>query len=310
MRRTWLAFFTVVAAWGSSYLFIRLSLSSFTPFGLVAIRCAIASAICLGLALLRRERLPHGQQVARFALVGVLLMSGSNTLTAFAQRTVASGVTGVVHSLGSVWLASLGALGLWDPAAPRTPRDAWWGVAGGVLGVALLLWPDRGGVQADSLGIAALLLATFFFAGGSLVQKRAQALRPAGLFAQISVQMAGGAIVSSALAVLTGIGFVHAPVTPTSFGALLVLSTFASVGGFVAYAMVVRDWPAVRAGSFGVVNPLVSVLLGVVLLDEPLTARMLSGMAVILVSVVWVQRRALAAAAPSVAAPLAGAGEG
>ncbi len=289
MRRTWFAFFTVVAAWGSSYLFIRLALGSFTPFGLVAIRCVVASMICLAMARLRGDVFPRGWQLARFALVGVLLMSGSNALTAFAQRTVASGITGVVHSLGSVWLAALGSLGWWDPAAPRTPVRAWWGVAGGVLGVALLLWPDREGVHADAWGIAALLVATFFFAGGSLVQKRAQSLRPVGLFAQICVQMAAGSAAAASLALLSGVGFVHAQVTVSSLSAMVVLSTVASVGGFVAYAMVVRDWPAARAGSFGVVNPLVSVLLGVALLNEPLTARMLSGMAVILVSVVWVQ---------------------
>ncbi len=42
-------------------------------------------------------------------------------LTAFAQRTVSSGIAGVVHSLGSVWLAALGSLGAFGAGVPKTP---------------------------------------------------------------------------------------------------------------------------------------------------------------------------------------------
>jgi drug/metabolite transporter (DMT)-like permease len=77
----------------------------------------------------------------------------------------------------------------------------------------------------------------------------------------------------------------------TSFGAMSFLVCVSSVAGFVAYAVVLRDWPAARAGSFGVVNPLVSVLLGVVVLHEALTPRMVGGMIVTLASVTWVQRQ-------------------
>ncbi len=286
-RRVWFAFFTVIAAWGTSYLFIRLAISSFTPFGLVSTRFGVAAVLCAVVARVRGERLPPLGQASRFAAVGMLMMSGSNGLTAFAQKTVASGITGVVHALGSVWLAALGALGLWGP---RTPGRAWWGVAGGVLGVGLLLWPEPGHARADPLGVLALLCATLVFAFASLLQRRAQAEGATGLFAQLSVQMFAGSATSAALAVLTGVGFVHGPLTPTSLGAVGFLTFVSSIAGFAGYAVVLREWPAARAGSFAVLNPLVSVLLGVLVLDEPLTVRMVLGMAVTLLSVGWVQR--------------------
>ena len=109
-RRTWVAFFGVIGAWGSSYLFIRQALVTFTPFGLVATRFGVAAVLCAGVALLRKERFPTGAQFVALAVVGVMMMSGSNALTAWAQRTVSSGLAGVLHSLGSVWLAALGSL--------------------------------------------------------------------------------------------------------------------------------------------------------------------------------------------------------
>ena len=173
-RRVWLAFFTVIIAWGASYLFIRLAISSFTPFGLVATRCGLAALICASLAVVQREPMPSASRLARFALVGVLMMSGSNALTSFAQKTVGSGVTGVVHSLGSVWLAAMGSFGWWGPSSARTPVRAWFGVVGGVTGVLVLLWPTDDGARVETTGFAALVLATLVFAVATLIQKRAQ----------------------------------------------------------------------------------------------------------------------------------------
>lgn len=286
--RTWLAFFTVIAAWGSSYLFIRLAVASFTPVGLVMTRFGLAAVLCALLAVGRNERFPAGKVALRYALVGMMMMTGSNALTAWAQRSVSSGLTGVMHSLGSVWLAALGSLGAFGAGVPRTPARAWWGVVGGVLGVALLLWPADGQVRADPLGIGALLLSTFIFGVATVLQRRTQAVDHSGLFAQLAVQMAGGAALAGLLVLRFGV--LHAPITPTSGAAIAVLTVFPSVVGFAAFAVVLKEWPPARAGSFGVVNPVVAVLLGVLVLDEPITLQMIGGAVVTLGAVAWVQR--------------------
>ncbi len=285
--RAWLAFITVIATWGSSYLFIRLAVASFTPFGLVLTRFSVAAAVCAAIAMMRGETFPRGKTALRFAIAGMMMMTGSNALTAFAQQTVSSGITGVMHSLSSVWLAALGSLGAFGAEGGAAPRRTWWGVVGGVCGVVLLLWPSTGQAQTGLQGIAALLLATFLFAGASVLQRRTQSAH-IGLFAQLATQMSGGAALAGIFSVYSGV--LHAPLTPTSGAAIVVLSLFASVVGFAAFTVVLRDWPPARAGSFAVVNPLVAVLLGVVILDEPFTFRMILGGSVTLFAVAWVQR--------------------
>ncbi len=284
--RTWLAFFTVIGAWGSSYLFIRLAVTSFTPVGLVATRFGIAAVLCAVIAKVRGETFPRGVVALRFAAVGLLMMSGSNALTAWAQQTVSSGIAGVVHSMSSIWLAGLASLGAFGPSL-QTPRRTWFGIVLGVVGVAVMLWPRDGQARAETLGVLALLAATSIFAGASVLQRRTQALHQTGLFGQLAVQMAGGASLAGVLSVV--FGALHAPLTATSIGAITTLTLVASVGGFAAYAIVLRDWPPARAGSFTVVNPVVAVLLGVVVLDEPLTLRTLLGAGITLGAVAWVQ---------------------
>lgn len=279
--RVWLAFAAVIAAWGSSYLFIRLAIGSLNPFGLVASRFCMASLLCAGIAVWRRESFPRGTELRRNALLGVMLMSGSNALTAFAQATVASGVTAVVHSLSAVWLAALG--------KERLARSVWLGVIGGVAGVAVLLWP--GEARVDLKGAAALVTAGWIFTFATLLQRR-WAMQPAraGMFAGLSVQMMTGGLVSTTITLL-GPGYLHAPLTAASLAGLAWLTVVSSLGGFAGYAIVLRHWPAARAGSFAVLTPVLSVLLGVALLDEPFTVRTAAGVGFTLASVAWVQTR-------------------
>lgn len=279
--RVWLAFAAVIVAWGSSYLFIRLAIESFRPFGLVATRFCIASLLCAGIAVLRKETFPKGVELRRNALLGVMLMSGSNALTAFAQATVASGITAVVHSLSAVWLAALG--------KERLARTVWLGVIGGVAGVAVLLWPGK--TRVDLLGAGALVTAGWIFTFATLLQRR-WSVQPAhgGMFAGLSVQMMTGGLVSTAIT-LAGPGYLHAPMTLAAFAGLAWLTVVSSLGGFAGYAIVLKHWPTARAGSFAVLTPVVSVLLGVTLLEEPFTVRAAAGVGITLASVAWVQTR-------------------
>jgi drug/metabolite transporter (DMT)-like permease len=284
--RTWLAFLGVIVAWGSSYLFIRISVTSFTPVGLVATRFGIAAVLCVVIARLRGETFPRGVVAWRFAAVGILMMAGSNSLTAYAQQTVSSGIAGVVHSLSSIWLAALASFGAFGPSV-KTPARAWLGIVLGVVGVAVMLWPNEHQARAETLGVLALLTATLTFAGASVLQRRTQALNQSGLFGQLATQMAGGASVAFLFSLFFGV--LHAPLTSTSLAAIATLTCVASVGGFAAYAIVLRDWPPARAGSFAVVNPVVAVLLGVLVMKEPLTPRTMLGATMTLGAVAWVQ---------------------
>jgi drug/metabolite transporter (DMT)-like permease len=286
--RVWLAFGTVVAAWGSSYLFIRLAVTSFTPTGMVLTRFGLASLMCAGLAVVRGETFPKGIVALRFVAVGMMMMAGSNSLTGYAQQTVSSGIAGVMHSFSSVWLAALGRFGAFGATVPRTPPRAWWGIGGGVFGVVLFLWPEPAQARAETVGLAALLLATFLFTGATVLQRRTQALSASGLFSQLALQMAGGSGLAGAMSWYFGV--THAPLSSVSVGAMVVLTLFASVAGFAAFAVVLKAWPPARVGTLGVLNPVVAMALGVLALNEPLSVRKVSGALVTLGAVAFVQR--------------------
>jgi uncharacterized membrane protein/heme-degrading monooxygenase HmoA len=72
-------------------------------------------------------------------------------------------------------------------------------------------------------------------------------------------------------------------------GAIAYLVVFGSIVGYSAYAYALRHASATIVGTYAYVNPVIAVLLGWLLLKEPVSARTFAAMGLILGAVVWIQ---------------------
>jgi drug/metabolite transporter (DMT)-like permease len=103
-----------------------------------------------------------------------------------------------------------------------------------------------------------------------------------------SIQMiVGGAVVAlfgSALG-----EWRHWHLTSKGVGAIAYLVVFGSILGYSAYSYALKHASATIVGTYAYVNPVIAVLLGWLLLHEPISARTVVAMSLILVAVVWIQ---------------------
>jgi drug/metabolite transporter (DMT)-like permease len=76
-----------------------------------------------------------------------------------------------------------------------------------------------------------------------------------------------------------------------SIAAWLYLVTFGSVIGYTAYSWLLRHAPLGTVSTYAYVNPVVAIVLGVVFLDEVVTAQILVGAAIVVAAVAVVVRR-------------------
>jgi Permeases of the drug/metabolite transporter (DMT) superfamily len=67
------------------------------------------------------------------------------------------------------------------------------------------------------------------------------------------------------------------------------LVAIGSIVGYTAFGYALENGSAAVVGTYAYVNPVVAVLLGWLVLHEPITGRMLAAMALILGSVLWIQ---------------------
>jgi drug/metabolite transporter (DMT)-like permease len=76
-----------------------------------------------------------------------------------------------------------------------------------------------------------------------------------------------------------------AAASPRAWGGVGYLVIFGSLVGFTAFAYCLNELPASTVGTYAYVNPAVAVLLGWLVLAEPLTRGLLAGGALIVVAV-------------------------
>jgi drug/metabolite transporter (DMT)-like permease len=277
-----LAFASVYLAWGSTYLAIRVGVAHTPPTVLAGLRFLLAGGgMLLALAATGRLAPTSGRELRAIGIMAVLMLLGGNGLVVWAEQSVPSGLAALLVATVPLWMAGLAAL---PPARERLPPAAVAGVGLGFLGVAVLVRPDVGG-GGDLWHALALVLASFSWSCGSIYA------RHAGIKADpITVtawEMFFAGLLFLALGTVTG-GVWQAQLDATGIAAIIYLVTIGSWVGFTAYIWLLAHVPAAKAATYAYVNPVIALLLGWWLLDEPITPAIVAGSSIVVVAVALV----------------------
>lgn len=273
----WSALGTIYLIWGSTYLAIRVAVDTLPPFLMASVRFLVAGGILYGLTALRGSPRPTLRQWRATAVVGGALILGGNGGVVWAEQTVPSGLAALVIAIVPLFMVLLDRVFLGRGIAPV----AWVGVLAGLAGVALLIGPsDSGGV--DWLGAAVLVGAALSWSAGSVYATRTD-LPPDTLRVTGMEMLAGGALLGVAGLAAGELGRAHPEeFSSSSLLALGYLIVFGSLVAFSAYVFLLRVERTSVVATYAYVNPAVAVLLGWLILSEPVTLRtLLSGVIII-----------------------------
>jgi drug/metabolite transporter (DMT)-like permease len=276
--KVWAALAVVYIVWGSTYLGILYAIDSIPVFLSMGIRFVLAGGL-LYLWAVRRgdvtgDRVGRRQWLAAL-VVGGLLFVGGNSLVAWSETRVDTGIAALLIAAVPLWMA------LFDRAAngERLSRSALIGLLVGFGGVALLAWPS-GPSRIDALGAGALLVSGAAWAAGSLLA-RGSPLPRRPLVSSGMQMFAGGVLlmlVAGASGELTEVGHVSL----TSVLAMVYLIAIGSWLAFSAYSWLLQVAPMSVVSTYAYVNPVVAVFLGWAVLSEPLSVRTVAAGVVIL----------------------------
>ena len=282
------AFAIVYLVWGSTYLAIRFALETLPPFSMAAARFLVAGgAMYVFARVVGGAAAPTRAEWKTTAIVGVLLLVFGNGLVVWSELRVPSGMAALV--VGVVPCCTV----LVDWLRPHGTRPGGRVVMGLVLGLAglfVLIGPDliMGGGRADYVGVAALIIASFTWSLGSVYSRHAPMPRSPVL--ATAMEMLAASVGLAILALLHGDFTTHAGATISwvSIAGWLYLVVFGSIVAFTAYVWLLQVSTPARVSTYAYVNPVVAVLLGFAIADEPLTTRMLVAAAVIVSGVVLI----------------------
>ncbi|MGA7615164.1 MAG: EamA family transporter [Thermoanaerobaculia bacterium] len=286
----YVAFGVVCTVWGTTYLAIRVAIETLPTFLFPGLRFTIAGVILLAICLARGEKLPpRMSDWANLALIGVLMVGAGNVAVVWAEHWVTSGFAALLVATSPFWMATLEAL---RPTGERLTRRKTTGLLLGFAGVLILVAPS---ILPSSfrpmflLGVIVLQLGTIGWDIGSIRSKYHAISAPALVSA--AVQMISGGVVVS----LIGLALGEAPqfhFSGRTLAAFLYLVVFGSILAYAAYVYALSKLPTSTVLLHAYVNPAVAVVVGWLILDEPLGWNAILAMLVIFSGVALVQRSA------------------
>jgi drug/metabolite transporter (DMT)-like permease len=286
-RRALLAYLIVCIAWGSTYIAIRVAVQSLPPFVMAGTRFLIAGAILAAWVFWKGLPWPDGVRgIAHVAACGVLFFLLGNGLVVWALQFMPSGTASIFVVAVGIWTAVFDALVPGGPGriTPRVGVGLLMAFAGSVLLVGTSVTQL---LHADLRGPIALTVASMAWAMGTVLMKRRPS--PANPFANATVQMIGGGATLLFAGLLMGEAATSVAPTREGIAAFVYLILFGSLAGFGAYAYALHYMSPTAMGTYAYVNPVVAVILGRLLLDEPISVRVILAMALMIGAAVLVQ---------------------
>lgn len=278
----------VYVVWGSTYLAIRVMVRSIPPLFGAGARFILAGFI-LGLwILVRRGVAAFGvsrEQMANAVAIGLLILFGGIGLVTVAEQFVPSALTALLIASIPLWVVLL-RLGHGEQVARRTIIS----VVLGFAGLALLLLPEERAEAADWGPTLLVVVAAGSTAIGSFYSNRWDV--PSNTLVATVIEMLAAGIALIVAAAVTGeLGDASViDVSSSSLIAFAYLVTFGSLLAYNAFVWLLDNAPVSLVSTYAYVNPVIALILGVLLLNEDVSALMSLGAVAIVVSVVAVVR--------------------
>jgi drug/metabolite transporter (DMT)-like permease len=286
---TVVAFGLVYVLWGSTYLAIRIAVEHLSPPTMGALRFITAGLLMLGFRAAGGHRIRVGpRDLLRLAIIGFLLLVSSNVVMGWGETYIATGLAALLLAITPLWLVILDRVSL---GSERLSPRGIAGIALGLAGVGVLLWPDvagHAGFGARQLfGALLVLCASVSWASGSILSKHWQ--MPIDPYAASGWQMLFGGAISGSLAL--AMGNLHrtaftGPGAARSLWAVGYLVVAGSLVGFTAYVWLLKNVPIAKVATYAYVNPIIALLLGYFFHNERMDGYMLAGAVVVIISVI------------------------
>lgn len=282
--------------WGSGFLLIKISLRGFTPVQLTFARLALGAVFLLIVVAVSRLRLPGDRTIWRHLIVAALLANAlPYLLFGIAEQTVTSNLAGAINATTPLWTVLFAlAAGRHDRLSPIQLL----GLLLGFGGALLILSPWQadpaplGGVLACVAASAAYGL-SYVYMGRYLT---GQGLPPLVLSAAQLIAASGLLVLAAPFGGLTP------PIWRTD--AVIGLLALGVIGTGVAYVInyrIISDDGPVLASTVSYLLPVVAVVLGALVLDEPITIQLALGVLVVLAGVALTRRKPAAESKPETA---------
>lgn len=285
-RKGLLLFLACGIAWGIPYFFIRIAVQQFDVATIVLARVLIGAAVLIPFAIKRKAIMPalkHWPWVLAFAAIEMI---GPWFLITNAEKTVSSGLAGLLIAIVPFWAVFIAYFFMGDKSV-KHPKTIF-GLIVGFIGVFLLVGIDAFSGHLDLVGVGAIVLASLGYAiAPALSSRKIGHIDSAGV---ISLSMVIVAIVYA----VPGFAALPAAIshaTAEGWISLAVLGVVCSAIAFILFFDLIKEIGSARATLITYPNTAIAFVMGILFLSEPITLGIILGFPLVLAGSYFASRK-------------------
>jgi drug/metabolite transporter (DMT)-like permease len=272
--------------WGSSFLWIAIALRGMSPAQTVIIRLALGALVLYPITRLQHLTLPRGTLIwAHLTAAALFANAIPYTLFAVAQQHIASSAAGVINATAPLWTILIGYAAGIDRHISALKFA---GFIIGFLGTLVIFAPWHSASEIATWGGLAALIASVSYGVSYVYMNRylvGRGITP--LVLSTSQLIAATALMLTAAPFIDG----FQPLHPRwdALAAIAILGAFGTGAAYILNYRLIAD-EGITASVVTYLLPVIAVILGALVLSEPLTMPIILGMAIILIGVALTRR--------------------
>lgn len=269
----WISFF-----WGTTWIASKEGVKHMPPMQLVAIRQFLGGIIYVGYFLLRKTQWPKLHQWKTIVILSLLNFVFSNGLSTWGIKYISSGLGAILGAIFPIWIVIILYFN-----GEKLNTKAVFGITICFLGVCIIFYEHLKDFLDPnfSFGIFLSLIATITWAFGTLyTKKKAASFNP---YFSLGLQMLISSISLFVVIGASGNTIPLSEIPANSWWSIAYLVIVGSVLTFIAFIYSLQRLPAEINSIYAYINPIVAVILGAVILGEPLTLYIAIGGTIVLI---------------------------
>ncbi|WP_345238736.1 DMT family transporter [Pontibacillus salipaludis] len=284
MKRLYIGLVALSLIWGTSFLFIKILVSSMMIWEVVFWRCTFGAVVLWGIYMWNGKdqltKLPWGSLL----LVGLTNNALPWGLIALSETNISSSLASVLNATTPIWTGLIGLLCF----GIRIRGKQWLGIMVGFIGIIILVDLGNSSMFSNGLaGIATMIAAAICYGFSSQYIKKH--LHKVSSITIAAVTLTVAAFYAFIFAEMSGTISWSLVSDPSIFGALIGLGVFGSGVGIYIFYYLIQKGSAEFATMVTYLVPVSALVWGSVFLSESLSIRMVFGLALILIGVYLAQ---------------------
>jgi drug/metabolite transporter (DMT)-like permease len=271
----WVSFF-----WGTTWLASKEGVKHMPALQLAAIRQFIGGGFYVLYFVWKKEPWPKKKQWKTIFILSILNFVLSNGLSTWGVKFISSGLGAIIGAIFPLWIVIISFF-----QGEKLSKLSVIGLLvsfGGVCVVfsdylADLLRPDF------QFGIILSVIATMTWATGSLyTKKKAASFNP---YFSLGLQMIISCIMLFAYTGATGTSVRLEEIPSEAWLSIAYLVVFGSITTFIAFIYALQKLPTELSSIYAYINPIIAVVLGSLIFNEPLTVAIVTGVCFVIAGI-------------------------